>query len=501
MDPDPVPGPELSMSPTSDVDVVVVGSGPNGLAAAVTFARAGLGVRVLEAQASVGGGARTVPGLRDGVTHDLCSAVHPLAIASPFFRRFDLEARGVQMLTPDVSYAQPLPDGRAGVAYRSLERTIEGLGTDGPAWRGLMGPLVAHAGSIVGAVLGDHRRLPPRVLDAVPFGLRTLEQGLPWLWDRRFRTPEGAALLTGVAAHGITPLPSLPAAGTAMFLGMLAHATGWVVPRGGTQRITDALVADLVAHGGEVVTSRPVRTTADLGRARAYVFDTAPGTVAQVLGGRLPTTTSRAYRRFRHGNAAAKVDLVLSGPVPWRNADVRRAGTVHVGGTRAQMVAAERAVHAGRHAAPPMVLVSDPGVVDPGRVAPDGTRPLWAYAHVPAGSSHDVTEDVVGRIEEYAPGFRDVVLEARCLPATDLALHNANYVGGDIAAGALTLPRMLLGPRPPWDPYRTGAEGVYLCSASVPPGPGVHGMGGWHAARRVLREMFGVHEPPELSPA
>lgn len=489
------------MSRTSEVDVVVVGSGPNGLAAAVTCARAGLGVRVLEAQPEVGGGVRTVAGLRPGVVHDLCSAVHPLAIASPFFRRFDLSARGVDLLVPEVSYAQPLPDGRAGVAFRSLERTAAGLGVDGAAWRGLMEPLVAHADAVVATILGDHRRLPPDLLTAARFGLRAAEQGLPVLWDRRFRTPEAAALLTGVAAHGITTLPSLPGAGTALFLGMLAHATGWVVPRGGTGAITDALVADLVAHGGEVVTGHEVRTAADLPRARAYVFDTTPRTVARVLGDRLPTATARAFARFRHGDAAAKVDLVLSGPVPWRNPDVARAGTVHLGGTRAEMVRAEAQVHRGRHAAAPMVLVSDPGVVDPGRVAPDGTRPLWAYAHVPAGSTRDVTEDVVGRIEAFAPGVRDVVVEARCVPAARMPEHNANYVGGDIATGALTMPRMLLGPRPPFDPYRTGADGVYLCSASVPPGPGVHGMGGWHAARRVLRDRFGVLAPPDLSPA
>lgn len=493
-------GPTHRSRSADDADVVVVGSGPNGLAAAVVLARAGLGVRVLEAQPAVGGGARTVPGLRPGVVHDLCSAVQPLALASPFFRRFDLRARGVELCTPEISYAQPLDDGRAALAHRSLDQTVEGLGVDGPAWRRLMEPLVERAGGVVGLLMGDHRRPPRDVVAAVRFGLGVVEQGLPWAWDRRFRDEEAAALLTGVASHAITPLPSLPGAGTALMLGMLAHVTGWCVPRGGTQVITDALVADLQAHGGEVVPGRPVRRVEDLGDARAFVFDTTPRTVADVLGDRLSPRAARALRRFRYGNAAAKVDFVLSGPVPWRNPEVGRAGTVHVGGSRREMARAEHAVEQGRHSERPMVLLSDPAVSDPGRVGPDGTRPLWTYAHVPSGSVRDVTEDVVREIERFAPGFRDVVVESRCIPAAAMSRHNENYVDGDIAAGAVTLPRVLLGPRPPFDPYTTGADGVYLCSQSAPPGPGVHGMGGWHAARRVLRDRFGVAEPPDLSP-
>lgn len=483
-----------------EVDVVVVGSGPNGLAAAVTLARAGLLVRVLEAQSGAGGGARTADlGLAPGVVHDVCSAVHPMALASPFFRRFDLPARGVELIAPEVSYAQPLADGAAGVAYRDLARTAEGLGVDGQAWLDLMAPLVEHADAVVGLALGDHRRLPRDLATAVRFGLRTLEQGLGLTWDRRFAGPEAPALLTGVAAHTITRLPSLAGAGTALLLGGLAHGVGWPVPRGGTQVITDALVADLLAHGGQLRTDHPVRSAHDLPTARAVVFDTVPSTVAEVLGDRLPTATAHAFQAFRHGNAAAKVDYVLSGPVPWANADVGRAGTVHVGGNRAEMVAAEQAVAQGRHAERPVVLVSDPAVVDPGRISPSGHRPLWTYTHVPHGSRMDVTEAVTAQIERFAPGFRDVVVASRCVPAARLELGNANYVGGDISAGAVSLPRMLVGPAPALDPYVV-TDGVYLCSASVPPGPGVHGMAGWHAARRVLRDGFGVTVPPRLSP-
>lgn len=465
------------------------------------LARAGLRVHVVEEQDTPGGGARSVDDwVLPGVRHDLCSAVHPMALASPFFRGFDLAARGVEMCTPEVSYAQPLDDGRAGLAFRDLDRTVEGLGADGAAWRDLFAPLVEHAEDVVAFLLGDHRHLPPHLPTAVRFGLRALEQGARATWDRRFRGPEAPALLTGVAAHAITPLPSIAAAGTALMLGTLAHATGWSVPRGGTQAITDALLADLRAHGATLETGRRVTALDELPDARAYLLDTAPGAAARILGDRVPQRTARALRRFRHGDAAAKVDFVLSGPVPWRDPDVGRAGTVHVGGTRAQMAAAEHAVHAGRHASHPMVLVSDPAVSDPGRADATGRRPLWTYAHVPAGSDRDMTDAVVARIERYAPGFRDVVVGSRAVPAAHMPRHDAAYVGGDIAGGAITLRRVLSGPVLQRDPYATGVPGAYLCSASVPPGPGVHGMAGWHAARRALAERFGIRELPALSP-
>jgi len=479
------------------VDVVVVGSGPNGLAAAVTMARAGLDVTVLEEQGTVGGGARTLDlGLADGVVHDVCSAVHAMAWASPFFRAFDLEAHGVELVTPEVSYAQPLPGGRAGIAYHDLGRTVDGLGVDGAAWRGLVGRLSEHAPDVVRVGLGDKRSIPAGLLPggamtAARFGLGVLEQGTR-RWDDRFTGDVAPALLTGVAAHAITPLPSLAAAGTALLLAALGHAgRGWAIPRGGSGAITAALVADLEDHGGRVVTGHPVRSRADLPPAGCYLFDTTPRTLVEVLDDELPARARAALSRFRYGNAAAKVDFVLSGPVPWTVSEVALAGTVHVGGTRAQMAAAEAEVAAGRHAERPVCLVSDPSVADPGRVS-GGLRPLWAYAHVPAGSDVDVTEAVTAQIERYAPGFRDVVVASRCVPAAEMSAHNRNYLGGDISAGAVTMLQMVARPTAWPDPYATGADGVYLCSASTPPGPGVHGMSGWLAARRALRERFGI---------
>ncbi|MDM7829948.1 phytoene desaturase family protein [Cellulomonas edaphi] len=486
-------------------EVVVVGSGPNGLAAAVVCARAGLRVQVLEAQPTVGGGARTLDlGLAEGVVHDLCSAVHPMAWASPFFEAFDLRARGVELLSPEVSFAQPLPDGRAGLAFRSLDRTVEGLGVDGGAWRSLVGRLADDHAATVAVALGDKRSIPDRMLGrglgtAAAFGLAVLEQGTR-AWDRRFVGDVAPALLTGVAAHAITPLPSLAGAGTALLLSALAHAgDGWPIPRGGSAAITAALVADLVAHGGELVTDLHVGSFAELPPAHCYLFDTTPRTLLAVLGDRIPPRRRRALERFTYGNAAAKVDFVLDGPVPWTVPEVGLSGTVHVGGTRPEMAHAEAEVMAGRHAERPMVLVSDPTVVDESRRA-GMLRPLWSYAHVPTGSDVDVTEAVTAHIERYAPGFRDVVVASRCIPAAHMSAHNENYVGGDISAGAATITQMFARPTASWEPYATGRDGVYLCSASTPPGPGVHGLSGWYAARRALRECFGIAEAPSLAP-
>jgi len=481
-------------------DVVVVGSGPNGLSAAVTMARAVLQVTVLEAQDTVGGGSRTLDlGLAPGVVHDICSAVHPMAVASPFLQQFDLAGRGVRLAQPEVAYAQPLDGGRAGIAWRDLDRTVDGLGRDGRAWRGLMAPLVEHQDGLVRFAMGDMRSLPPDLPTAVRMAVRVLEQGTPG-WGLRFRDEPAPALFTGVAMHSIARLPSMASAGAALLLGALAHGTGWPVPVGGSGALVAALVEDLEQHGGQVVTGSRVARWEDLPPARAYLFDTTPRTLLDVLGERVPARRARALRRFRHGNAAAKVDFVLSGPVPWAAADVDRAGTVHVGGTRRQMAAAENAVHHGRHAEHPAVLASDPSVLDPSREV-DGLRPFWTYTHVPAGSERDVTEDVTAQVERFAPGFRDVVVASRCVPAARMADHDENYVGGDIASGAVDLRQVFARPTASLDPYRVGAAGAYLCSSSTSPGPGVHGICGWNAARSALRHEFGIRTMPSLAPA
>lgn len=456
---------------------------------------------VLEAQPTLGGGCRTLElGLAPGLRHDLCSAVHPLAVASPFLRQFDLPARGVRLRQPQAAFAQPLDGRDAAVAYRDLGRTVQELGVDGPAWATLLGPLAARIEDVLALALGDKRSVPAAAFTptAARFALRLLEQGGRG-WGARFRDDAAPALLTGVAAHSIGPLPSLSGAGTALLLGSLAHAVGWPVPEGGSQAIADALAADLAAHGGTVHTGVEVTSWAQLPPARAYLFDTTPRALARIAGDRLPPAYHRAARRFRHGNGAAKVDFALTAPVPWADPRVAAAGTVHVGGTRAQMALAEAEVAAGRHCARPMTLVSQPATLDPTRVGGDGTVPLWTYAHVPAGSTLDVTEAVTAQIERFAPGFRDVVAASVCTPAAVLAEHNANYVGGDIAAGATTLYQMVARPTARPNPYRA-AGGVYLCSASTPPGPGVHGLSGYFAATRALRQVFGIRQAPSVAP-
>lgn len=474
-----------------------MGAGPNGLAAAVVLARAGLSVRVLERGDTIGGGARTAESTLPGFLHDICSAVHPMGAVSGFFRRFGLDER-LTMLTPDVSYAHPLPDGRAGIAALDLERTVESLGRDGPSWRALLGPLVSRDAEVAQFTLSSILQLPRHPTTIALFGLAALDQGAPW-WNERWHGDEAPALLAGVMAHAIQPMPSLAAAAAGLALAVHGHARGWPLPQGGSQSIVDALAADLVEHGGEIETGVEITSLHEVRHARASIFDVSARAMADIAGDELPARYSRALRRFRYGNAAAKVDFALSQPVPWANPAVAQSPTVHLGGTRASVALAEAQVAAGRHADEPFVLVVQPGVVDPTR-APEGKAALWAYAHVPHDSTIDHTEIITREIEKYAPGFRDTILASASRTAADLENYDPNYIGGDIASGAPSLTQLIARPVVSTDPWRTPIAGVYLGSSSTPPGPSVHGLGGAYAARSALRHEFGITSLPDLAP-
>ncbi len=482
---------------SAEVDAVIVGAGPNGLAAAVTLARAGLSVAVFERSPRIGGGAATAELTLPGFHHDVCSAVHPLAFESAFFQRFALTER-VDFVTPETSFAHPLDGGRAAIAYRDLARTREALGADGRAYEKLIGPLAARAGEVAEFTGSTLLRIPRHPTTAARFALRTLEQGSP-AWNLRFTGEDAAALLTGVTAHSILSQPSLAAAASGLVLAAYAHARGWPIPVGGSQAMMDAMAADLRAHGGTITTGVDVTDLDALPPSRVVILDVTPRALVRLAGDRMPGRYRRTLEGFRYGGAVAKVDFALSAPVPWANEGVRAAGTVHVGGTRAEIVAAERDVHRGRMPEQPYVLAAQQSLFDASR-APAGAHTLWTYTHVPAGSTVDRREAVVRQIERFAPGFRDTILAVNSRTAVDVAHHNPNYPGGDIAAGAPTLRQLIRRPTLSAEPWRTPIPGVYLASASVSPGPGVHGLAGWRAALTALRRDFAIHTEPTLSP-
>lgn len=466
----------------------VIGSGPNGLAAAVSLARAGYDVEVLEAADSVGGGVRTLPGPLPGFVSDVCSAVHPAALTSPFFRAFGLADR-LEWITPDISYAHPLDGGRAAIAWRDLDRTADSLGPDARAWRALAGPLTRRVDGVVDFTGNALLRIPADPIAAVRFGLRMLEQGTP-LARGTLRTEEGAALLSGVLAHANARMPSLSTAAAGLLLVAMGHADGWAYPRGGAQRIADALVADLEAHGGRVRAGEHVRDlrTLDWGdpdRGDLLVLNSSPRLALTHPG--IPSGYARTLLRYRYGAAAAKVDFALDGPMPWANEFVAQSPTVHIGGTRDEVWASENAVARGTVSDRPYVLAVQPSVLDDSR-APAGQSVLWAYIHVPADSDLDPTELVTRQVQRFAPGFRDRVRGSRAVPASAREMLNASEIGGDVFGGAFTMRQAFRRPALSPAPWRTPMKGVYLASASTPPGPGVSGMAGWHAARTALRD-------------
>ncbi len=475
------------MSTQTSYDAVVVGAGPNGLAAAITLARAGRSVLVVEAEATIGGGTRSSELTLPGFMHDLCSAVHPLGVASPFFRTLPLGRYGLEWLYPPAAFAHPLDDGTALVAERSLEATAAALGRDGPAYRRLMAPLAAHAHELLEDILGP-LPLPPRhPLLLARFGLLALRsaRGLAEDW---FKGERARALFAGLAAHAMLPLEQIPTAAFALTLGITAHAVGWPIARSGSQQIAHAMAGYLRSLGGEIVTGLRVTSVDQLPPRRAVLFDVTPRQLLQIAGDLLPAGYRRRLSGYRYGPGVFKMDWALDGAIPWKAQECNRAATVHLGGALEEIAASERAVWQGRVPERPYVLLVQQSLFDPTR-APAGKATVWAYCHVPNGSTVDMTERIEKQIERFAPGFRERIVGRSVMPPAALEQHNANYIGGDINGGTQDIWQLYTRPVASRCPYATPVKGLYICSSSTPPGGGVHGMCGYHAARAALRHM------------
>jgi phytoene dehydrogenase-like protein len=467
-------------------DAVVVGAGPNGLAAAIELARAGLSVRVREAAETVGGGTRSAELTLPGFVHDVCSAIHPLGFGSPFLRSLPLEDHGLEWVEPPAALAHPFDNGTAVLLERSPEGAAPTLGEDGVRWRRLFAPLVQDADSLLEEVLAP-LHVPAHPLTLARFGLRAL---LPATTVARhsFRGVRARGFFAGLAAHSMLPLERPPSAAFGLMLGLLGHAVGWPFPRGGSQMIADSLASYLRSLGGEIETGRRVESLGELGNARLVLLDLSPRGLLALAGDRLPTRYRRRLERYRYGPGVFKLDWALDGPVPWNAEECSRAATVHLGATLEEIATSEAAPAQGRVVERPYVLFAQPSLFDPTR-APSGRHTAWAYCHVPNGSTADMTAPIEAQVERFAPGFRDRILARSTLSPADLERSNPNYVGGDINGGLANLSQLVTRHVARWSPYSTPLQGVFLCSASTPPGGGVHGMCGYHAARAALRYL------------
>lgn len=469
-------------------DAIVIGSGPNGLAAGIALQQQGLSVLIKEGHATPGGGLRTAELTGPGYWSDVCSAIHPLAIGSPFLKTLPLADFGLEYIQPPVLAAHPQDDGPAGVLLHDLEATVAALGTDGAAYRKLMAPLVARWPSIAGSILGP-LSIPRHPLRMAAFGL----QGLPAAQQlmRQFDTPAAKGLFAGMAAHSFLSLDKATTAAVALVLMVNGHLGGWPIPKGGSHSIANAMVAYFESLGGKLETGHYVRSLDELPPAKAVFFDTSVQHLVDIAGVALPAFYRWQLKQFRMGPGVFKIDWSLRGPVPFKDEACRRAGTVHLGGTGAEIARSEATVNAGRLSDNPFVLLAQQSRFDPTR-APEGHEVLWAYCHVPAGSTADRTAVIENQVERFAPGFKDLIINRHTFNTQQLEAYNPNYIGGDINGGLLDIWQLFARPALRASPYRAGKKGLYLCSSSTPPGGGVHGMCGFHAARRALKDIWKI---------
>ena len=470
---------------STNVDAIVIGAGPNGLAAAIELARSGRRVRIYEANQNVGGGARSAELTLPGFTHDICSAVHPLALGSPFFSTLPLEKYGLEFIHSPLALAHPFDDGTAAILDRSVEITSEKLGPDRPAYRSLMTPFVERWHELAEDILSPPR-VPRHPLLTSRFGIRAIRSAKGFA-ESTFREDKSRALFAGLAAHSFLSLDRLATSAFGLVLGLLAHTNGWPVAKSGSQSIANALAAYFKDLGGEILTDHRIKSLSDLPPAKAILCDLTPRQLLEVAGDFLPSSFRRKLTRYRYGPAAFKMDWALSAPVPWRSPECSKAATIHLGGSFQEIIASEQIVNAGQHAEKPFVILCQPTLFDQSR-SPQGKHTLWAYCHVPNGSAVDMTAKIEDQIERFAPGFRDCILARSVMPPAKLEQHNANLVGGDINGGSQHLAQMFT--RPTASLYSTPRKGLYICSSSTPPGGGVHGLCGYHAARVALRKSL-----------
>jgi phytoene dehydrogenase-like protein len=467
-------------------DALVIGSGPNGLAAAICLALEGLSVKIYEASETVGGGMRTKELIKPGFHHDICSAIHPLAASSPFLKELPLQKFGLEWIHPKFPLAHPMDDGSAVIMHSSLKITAELLGNDGESYSRLMGPLSDNWDQLTKDFLGP-LRFPKNPVRLATFGLQALQPATRL--QKRFSTPRAKALFAGLAAHSILPLDALATSAIGMVLGAAGHAVGWPLPKGGSQSIADAMSSYFKSLGGEIETGFPVDNMEQLPSAKAVLFDLTPRQVVEIAGDRLPSSYKKRLDGYRYGSGVFKMDYILKEPVPWKDPEVNKAGTVHLGGTFDEISHSESVISDGGHPDRPYVLIAQQSEFDDTRT-PDNSHTLWAYCHVPNGSVRDMSETINNQIERFAPGFKDIIKEQKSMNTEQFHDYNANYFGGDINGGRQDIWQLFSRPVHLLNPYSIPAKGLYFCSSSTPPGGGVHGMCGYHAASLVLRKEF-----------